>query len=196
MMKTRTILSAAVVIGLSSCFTTLSADSASPNFWDAIPVSPSTRAAKEIKDEYWHGQFKRVNREVAGADNAKIIFFGDSITWHWSLGAGTGKEVWKEGYGNYNPINMGNSGDITPVMLYRVTHGNLDFAKGKEPKVAVLLCGTNNFGVTASAGGKVKWDLGVNCPPEDVAHGARAIAQVFRRRLPQTRVITPYLLLA
>jgi lysophospholipase L1-like esterase len=189
MRKTKTILSAAVVTGLISCFTTLRADSASPNFWDEIPVSPSTRAAKEIKDDYWHGQWKRVNREVAGADNTKIVFFGDSITWNWSLGAETGKEVWKERYANYKPINMGNSGDITPVMLYRVTHGNLDFAKGQEPKVAVLLCGTNNFGVTGSAGGKVKWDLGVNCPPVDVAHGARAIAQVFRRRLPQTRVI-------
>ena len=64
---------------------------------------------------------------------------------------------------------MGNSGDITPVMLYRVTHGNLDFAKNHQPKVAVLLCGTNNFVVTQSDGGKVRWDLGANCPPEDVA---------------------------
>lgn len=112
----KTILIAAVVTGLTPCFTTLNADSQLPNFWDAIAVSPSTRAAKEIKDEYWHGQFKRVNREVAGADNAKITFFGDSITWHWSLGAGTGKAVWKESYAIYKPINMGNSGDITPVM--------------------------------------------------------------------------------
>lgn len=84
---------------------------------------------------------------------------------------------------------MGNSGDITPVMLYRVTHGNLDFPKGKQPKVAVLLCGINNFIVTKSDGGREKWDLGANCPPADIAHGQRAIAQVFRRRLPETRVI-------
>jgi len=74
-------------------------------------------------------------------------------------------------------------------MLYRVTNGNLDFAKGQQPKVAVLLCGTNNFVVTQSAGGDVQWDLGADCPPEDVANGVRAIAQVFRRKLPQTRVI-------
>ena len=84
---------------------------------------------------------------------------------------------------------MGNSGDITPVMLYRVTHGNLDFPAGCHPKVAVMLCGINNFGVTHSAGGKEKWDLGINCPPEDIAHGQQAIAQVFRRKLPTTRVI-------
>jgi len=166
-----------------------SGNTSSTHFWDEIPVSPSTTAPEKIKDDYWHGQYQRVNREVARPDKSEIVFFGDSITWHWSLGGGTGKDVWKENYSRYKPINMGNSGDITPVMLYRVTHGNLDFAKNHQPKVAVLLCGTNNFVVTQSDGGRVRWDLGANCPPEDVAEGARAIAQVFRRRLPHTRVI-------
>jgi len=158
-------------------------------FWDEIPLSPSTRIPAVIKDEYWNGEFQRVNREVARADKTGIIFFGDSITWNWSLGKATGRDVWNENYSRYNPINMGNSGDITPVMLYRATHGNLDFPKGRQPKVAVLLCGINNFGVTQSAGGAVKWDLGINCPPADVANGQRAIAQEFRRRLPETRLI-------
>ncbi len=161
----------------------------SPHFWDDIPVSPSTTSPEKIEDGYWQGQFERVNREVAQADNTDIVFFGDSITWYWSQANGAGKSVWKETYQDLNPINMGNSGGITPVMLYRVTHGNLDFARAQAPKVAVLLCGTNNFVVTQSAGGKVQWHLGPTCPPEDVAQGARAIAQIFRRRLPRTRVI-------
>lgn len=164
-------------------------DKTSLHFWDEIPVSPSTTVPDQIVDNYWHGQFQRVNRQVAQADKTDIVFFGDSITWKWSLGGGTGRDVWEEKYSRYNPVNMGNSGDITPVMLYRVTHGNLDFAKENQPKAAVLLCGTNNFVVIQSDGGNVRWDLGVDCPPKDVAHGARAIAQVFRRRLPQTRVI-------
>jgi lysophospholipase L1-like esterase len=36
--------------------------------------------------------------------------------------------------------------------------------------------------------------LGPDCPPEDIARGQRAIAQVFRRKLPQTRVIMMALL--
>ena len=159
------------------------------NFWDEIPACQSTTAPAKIQDDYWHGQFERVNREVAAAKGIQLVFFGDSITWNWSLGQATGRKVWDETYGRYHPINMGNSGDITPVMLYRVTHGNLDFAAGQEPKVAVLLCGTNNFGVNQSDGGKVHWDLGPDCPPADVAAGMRAIAQAFRRALPQTRVI-------
>jgi len=160
-----------------------------PNFWDDIPLSPSTRMPEAVKDGYWHEEFERVNREVSQADKAEIVFFGDSITWCWSLGEGTGRDVWKEHYSQYKPINMGNSGDITPVMLYRVNHGNLDFASGRQPKVAVLLCGINNLGVTQSDGGREQWNLGTNCPPVDIANGRRAIAQVFRRRLPETRVI-------
>ena len=165
------------------------AGSTSPDFWDEIPESPSTAIPDAIRDGYWHGQFQRVNRAVAKADHPKVVFFGDSITLRWSLMKAEGKPVWQERFAKYNPINMGNSGDITPVMLYRVAHGNLGFAPGREPRVAVLLCGTNNYVVEQSDGGKVKWDLGIDTPPGDVAHGVRAVAQEFRRRLPGTRVI-------
>jgi lysophospholipase L1-like esterase len=165
-----------------------------PNFWDDIPLSPSTKMPSVVLDDYWNSEYQRVNREVAAAQNTRLVFFGDSMTWCWSLGDLTGQAVWNENYSQYNPINMGNSGDITPVMLYRVNHGNLDFASGRQPKVAVLLCGINNFGVSQSAGGREQWHLGTNCPPADIANGRRAIAQVFRRRLPETRVIMMALL--
>lgn len=160
-----------------------------PDFWDPIPASSSTTMPDKIQDNYWHGQFERVNKEVAEADNTQVVFFGDSITKGWTLLRADGKPVWEKRFAKYNPINMGNSGDITPVMLYRVNHGNLDFAKGQEPSVAVLLCGTNNYVVKQSDGGKVKWDLGIDTPPGQVAQGVRAIAQAFREKLPTTRVI-------
>lgn len=167
---------------------------AAEHFWDEIPLSPSTTRPTQVLDDYWNGEFNRVNREVAAAQNSQLVFFGDSITWSWSLGPATGKEIWQNQFAAFKPINMGNSGDITPVMLHRVTRGNLDFPAGQQPKVAVLLCGINNFGVTKSAGGKETWDLGADCPVEDIAHGQRAIAQVFRRKLPHTRVIMMALL--
>ena len=167
----------------------ISAAQAVEHFWDDIPLSPSTKLPSVVLDDYWNSEFQRVNREVADAQNTQLIFFGDSITWSWSLGPATGKEIWKNQFAAYNPINMGNSGDITPVMLYRVNHGNLGFASGRQPKVAVLLCGINNLGVSQSAGGREQWHLGSHCPPADIANGIRAIAQVFRRRLPETRLI-------
>ncbi len=164
------------------------------NFWDEIPLSPSTTRPAVVLDDYWNGEFQRVNREVAAAEKSQLVFFGDSITWSWSLGPATGKEIWENQLAAFHPINMGNSGDITPVMLHRVTRGNLDFPAGKHPKVAVMLCGINNFIVTKSAEGKETWALGADCPPADIAHGQRAIAQVFRRKLPQTRLIMMALL--
>lgn len=160
-----------------------------PRFDDPIPVCSSTTAPDKIRDGYWNGQLERVNKEVAEAKDVQVVFFGDSITKGWTMLKALGKPVWDERFAGYNPINMGNSGDITPVMLYRVQNGNLDFAKAQAPRVAVLLCGTNNYGVTQSDGGKVKWDLGIDTPPEEVAHGVRAVAQAFRNKLPTTRVI-------
>lgn len=177
------------ILKLVALLAPLFAAQAAENFWDAIPVSPSTTRPPEVLDGYWNSQFLRVNREVAAAKDCQLVFFGDSITWSWALGPATGKAIWEKQFAPYNPINMGNSGDITPVMLHRVTRGNLDFPAGRQPKVAVLLYGINNFGVTKSAGGKEVWDLGTKCPPQDIADGQRAIAQVFRRRLPQTRLI-------
>jgi lysophospholipase L1-like esterase len=179
-------LPAALAMGLTS---SLSPVQAAEHFWDEIPLSPSTMMPSVVLDDYWNSEFQRVNREVAAAQNTRLVFFGNSITWCWSLGEGTGRDAWKEHYSQYNPINMGNSGDITPVMLYRVNHGNLGFASGRQPKVAVLLCGINDFGVSQSAGGREQWNLGINCPPADIANGIRAIAQVFRRRLPGTRLM-------
>ena len=172
----------------------VSALQAADTFWDEIPLSPSTTLPLVVLDDYWNSEFQRVNREVAAAHNTRLVFFGDSITWSWSLGPATGREIWENQFKDSHPINMGNSGDITPVMLHRVTRGNLDFPDGRHPKVAVILCGINNFGVSQSAGGREKWGLGADCPPEDIANGQRAIAQVFRRKLPHTRVIMMALL--
>lgn len=160
-----------------------------PRFWDPIPVSVSTKVPDKISDGYWHGEYQRVNEEVANAEGAQVVFFGDSITLKWSRLTAQGKDVWENYFAKYKPINMGNSGDITPVMLYRIQNGNLDFPKGQEPQVAVLLCGTNNYVVKQSDGGKVKWDLGIDTEPNEVADGIRAIAQTFRTKLPSTRVI-------
>ena len=164
-------------------------EEAKPRFSDPIPPSPSTRAPDQIHDDYWRGEFQRVNQAVAEAKDSQLVFFGDSITLKWSRLGAEGKDAWEKHFAKYHPINMGNSGDITPVMLYRTHNGNLDFPKGEAPRVAVLLCGTNNYVVQQSDGGKVKWDLGMETPPREVADGIRAVAQSFRKKLPRTRLI-------
>lgn len=180
-----------VSLGLVFAFGCLNAHAqqTAPKFSDPIPQSSSTKAPAQILDGYWKSEFERVNQEVAKSDGSQVVFFGDSITLGWSVGIAQGFGVWEKHFGKYKPINMGNSGDITPVMLYRATNGNLDFPKGQAPRVAVLLCGTNNYVVKQSAGGKEKWELGIDTPPAEVADGVRAVAQAFRKKLPSTRVI-------
>ena len=107
------------------------AQEAGQDFWDTIPASPSTQAAEKIQDDYWQGEFGRVNQAVAKADGTEVVFFGDSITLGWSRGKALGKPIWEEYFAKYKPINMGSSGDITPVMLYRIESGNLDFPEGQ-----------------------------------------------------------------
>lgn len=179
------------MLSLVFAFTSLNVRSqeTAPKFSEPIPPSSSTKAPEQILDGYWKSEFERVNKEVSKADGSQLVFFGDSITLGWSIGKAEGFGVWEKQFAKYKPINMGNSGDITPVMLYRATNGNLDFPKGQAPRVAVLLCGTNNYVVKQSAGGKEKWDLGIDTPPGEVADGVRAVAQAFRQKLPTTRVI-------
>lgn len=190
-MKFRIDLSFLTALSLAFAFTLLCLRSqeVARKFPDPIPPSSSTHAPEQILDGYWKSEFERVNQEVSKADGSQLVFFGDSITLGWSIGKAEGKAVWEKQFAKYKPINMGNSGDITPVMLYRARNGNLDFPKGQAPRVAVLLCGTNNYVVKQSAGGKEKWDLGIDTPPGEVAEGVRAVAQAFRQKLPTTRVI-------
>lgn len=181
-----------MTIRLFSILTVLSnlaAEEKAPRFDDPIAPSSSTIAPETIQDGYWNSEFKRVNEAVAKAKDSQVVFFGDSITLRWSRLRAEGKEIWEKRFAKYKPINMGNSGDITPVMLHRTQNGNLAFPKGEEPGVAVLLCGTNNYVVTSSAGGKVKWDLGMETSPREVADGIRAVAQSFRKKLPGTQLI-------
>jgi beta-glucosidase len=69
-----------------------------------------------------------------------VLFLGDSITdfWHdvpW---------IWDKAFGKFDPSNAGIDSDQTQHVLWRVQNGELD---GINPKVVVLLVGTNNIAI-------------------------------------------------
>ena len=96
-----------------------------------------------------------------------VLFLGDSITEGWG---GKGKEVWKKSYDAYSPANFGIGGDRTQHVLWRIDNGELD---GINPKVLVLMIGTNNIGQSA----------------EQIAAGDQKIVKEIHEKLPQTKLL-------
>src|SRR6185437_1869851 len=78
--------------------------------------------------------------QQAKAGNIDLLFMGDSITDFWRS---RGKNVWQKFYGSRHAANFGISGDRTQHVLWRIENGELD---GIDPKVIVLMIGTNNSG--------------------------------------------------
>lgn len=102
--------------------------------------------------------------------NVDLIFIGDSITHSWES---VGKDVWAQYYTPRNAVNMGFSGDRTQHVLWRLDHGEVD---GIDPKVAVLMIGTNNSN-------------GNDNTAEEIADGIIAICAKLRQKLPKTKIL-------
>jgi lysophospholipase L1-like esterase len=102
--------------------------------------------------------------------NVDLIFIGDSITQGWE---GAGKEAWEKYYAKRNAVNLGIGGDRTQHVLWRLDHGNID---GIQPKLAVLMIGTNNSN-------------GTDNTAEEIGAGIEAIVKRLRDKLPQTKVL-------
>jgi lysophospholipase L1-like esterase len=106
---------------------------------------------------------------LAKKGNIDVVFFGDSITDGWR-GRG-GKDVWKEYFEPLKAANFGISGDRTQHVLWRIQNGELE---GIEPKVAVLMIGTNNLGANTN---------------EEIAEGVKTIVEEIHKQRPKTKVL-------
>lgn len=130
----------------------------------AQAANPATTPV--IRDE-WRTRHEGYNA-TARKGGVDLLFLGDSITQGWN---GNGKNVWTERYRPLKAANFGISGDRTEHVLWRVQNGNLE---GINPKVVVLMIGTNN--------------LPRNSGPE-TAEGIEAIVREIRGRLPESKVL-------
>jgi len=81
-----------------------------------------------------------VLRRAKETAKAPVIFVGDSITQGWEDG---GAEIWKKQFAPLGALNLGVSGDRTEHVLWRLAQAPITHL---EPKVIVLLIGTNNLG--------------------------------------------------
>lgn len=123
-----------------------------------------------------HAQLLRKARQ-GGID---VYFEGDSITRRW--GATDYPNLlanWHRNFFGWNAADFGWGADQTQNILWRLDNGELD---GVNPKVVVLLAGTNNVGnlsVPANADSKTA----------DVTRGLQAIVRAIQAKAPTTTII-------
>jgi lysophospholipase L1-like esterase len=106
-----------------------------------------------------------------------LYFLGDSITRRWgALDYPDFLAHWKQTFHGWNAGNFGWGGDRTENILWRLENGELD---GVNPKVIVLLAGTNNVGKEA----------GDEAKAADITRGLKAILDLCRKKAPAATIV-------
>ena len=109
-----------------------------------------------------------------------VYFEGDSITRRW--GATDYPELlenWKHNFFGWNAADFGWGADRIENILWRLENGELD---GVNPKVIVLLAGTNNVG-------NHEPPEGVEAKSADVTRGLEALVRLMQAKAPRVTII-------
>jgi lysophospholipase L1-like esterase len=109
-----------------------------------------------------------------------LYFVGDSITRRW--GATDYPELlnnWTQNFFGWNAANFGWGADTIQNILWRLTNGELDAV---NPKVIVLLAGTNNVGNSVPP-------AAIDARVADITQGIRAILDVMQAKAPTATII-------
>jgi beta-glucosidase len=133
---------------------------------------------------------QRIREAIQAGRSLDVILLGDSITEHWQ-GTDLGRSnpdwdgnarVYHETFTSEDsPVQglaLGNGGDRTTQLLYRLEHGEID---PLEAPVLWILIGTNDL-------------LGVFCASEEVVAGILSIVRQVRLRKPASTIVLQALL--
>jgi len=96
-----------------------------------------------------------------------IVFDGDSIMNRWEI---TGREIWSKHYAG-EAADFGIEGDRVENVLWRLSKGQVD---GIDPKVVVLMIGTNNSGRNSA---------------DEIAEGIKHLVVEYENRCPHAHLI-------
>jgi lysophospholipase L1-like esterase len=130
---------------------------------------PSSVVPAPRTDEWAIAREKECIRRAKESKPAKVVFVGDSITQAWE---DPGKAAWEKSIAPMNALNLGNSGDRTEHVLYRLAQAPLTRL---EPEHVFLLIGTNNLGHGTSDAGQTLM-------------GVQAVAELLSTQCPQATV--------
>lgn len=116
------------------------------------------------------------------AGKIDIYFEGDSITRRWGTSDAQYADFlanWKKNFTGWNAANFGWGADKTQHILWRLKNGELD---GVNPKIVVLMAGTNNVGRATPIGNASE-------RAAEVVRGVKAVVAEIRQRAPGATVI-------
>ncbi|MFO7177246.1 MAG: GDSL-type esterase/lipase family protein [Pseudomonadota bacterium] len=132
------------------------------------------RPAPRSRDYPWMSRERWLERHVSlraidpeRKRRAQVVFLGDSIVEGWD------EAIFDQYFGRHHALRFGIGGDTTQNVLWRIAEGEL---VGIDPRVLVLLIGTNNFGLEAATG-------------DAVARGVEAVVQTLTKELPRARIL-------
>ena len=139
-----------------------------------IPVIDE--APTKAKSYDWMARHNAVAERVKQG-HVDLLLIGDSITHMWGgvpeeqTIHGRGDYLWDKYFGSRNAVNLGFGWDRTQHVLWRFEHGELD---GIQPKVAVVMIGTNNLEANTT---------------EDIVTGIDTIVSQLRHKLPKMKIL-------
>jgi lysophospholipase L1-like esterase len=141
--------------------------------WRTVAVTPA-KLDEAWSIDWWlprHRQkLDEAQQMVRDARSPQLVFIGDSITQGWEK---EGAPVWQTHYAKFDALDLGFGGDRTENVLWRLQNGAVD---GLDPKVAVLMIGTNNTGLRGDF-------------PASTVAGIRRTLDEIKQRLPRTRIL-------
>jgi (4-O-methyl)-D-glucuronate---lignin esterase len=143
-----------------------------------IPPTPANRPVPRTDQNSQTAHAELLDKARRGGID--LYFVGDSITRRW--GATDYPELlnnWTQNFFGWNAANFGWGADTIQNILWRLANGELDAV---DPKVIVLLAGTNNVGNSVPP-------TGIEAMVADITQGIRAILDVMRAKAPAATVI-------
>lgn len=147
------------LLSLSLCFQAV-AQSSAESATTPVPRNDRSKARFDLLTE----------RVKSNPGNYDILFVGDSITQGWEF---AGSNTWKKINERYKVMNIGIGGDRTQHVLWRLDNGH---AEGLNPKVTVLMIGTNNSGDDRNTA-------------EEMVEGVTAVVEKLKEKFPQTKIL-------
>jgi lysophospholipase L1-like esterase len=173
-MKSSVLLALIVLAELSvTAPSALAAPTTAPatNRWSAANPSPRNDPNSKTAHEQLIAKAKQ-----GGID---LYFLGDSITRRWGCTDPQWAAMldnWNQNFHGWNAGNFGWGGDSIQNMLWRIQNGELD---GVNPKVIVILGGTNNIGTRVGDDKRVA----------DIVAGFDALIKTCQAKAPNAKII-------